>query len=655
VRKEDIEMVIYRNTYKQFKRDVAHLELTDILIKKFDTILHRKVADSEKRSFENSLSAMYRVMNTTSLPDDCGVSIEYNLPHTNRRIDFIIAGKDEKNKKNVIIVELKQWESAIATQMDGVVQTFLNKGIRNTSHPSYQAFGYKKFLQDFNEAVYDGDIEVQSCAFLHNYSANDPEPLLDEIYTHYIDDTPLFFREHVDPLVTFISTHVGKGKGMDILYEIENGKIRPSVILVDAVGSLFKGNKFFLLLDEQKVLYETLIHTPLLDRKQVVIIQGGPGTGKSVLSFNLLYGMLRKRKNVVLAAPNASFREVMKQKLKESGMKKSSRDPSDTMVLDNIVTGSAGYFKIPKNQYDVIIVDEAHRLKDDKAYQYKGENQIRDVINASRLSIFFVDDLQSIRPEDIGSVNNIKQVATSFNAKTSEYVLEVQFRCSGMDGYINWVDHTLNIKDTANFDSWDNEAFTLTLCDSPHEVYENVTHRIKEGCEARMLAGYAWKWTSAKEGNPDGQIEDVVIEEHNFKMPWNSRSARTTWAIDATGVNQIGCIHTSQGLEFDYVGIIIGKDLQYDPVKKELFASWDNYKDAAGKKGLKGNTYKLTQLVKNIYKVLLTRAMKGCYVYCHDVNLQEYIRLCLPKQKSYSIDLPSIMGVAERYEYEPDS
>ena len=644
-------MVIYRNTYKDFKRDVAHLELTDILIDKFDTILHRKIAENEKRSLENSLSAMYRVMNTTNLPDDCGISIEYNLPHTNRRIDFIIAGEDEKKKKHVVIVELKQWQSALATQMDGIVQTVLQRGMRNTSHPSYQAYGYKRFLTDFNEAVYDGDIAVQSCAFLHNYTSSDPEPLLDKIYAHYVNDTPLFFREHVHPLVTFISSHVGKGKGMDILYEIENGKIRPSVKLVDAVGSLFKGNEFFLLLDEQKVLYEALIHTPILENKQVVIIKGGPGTGKSVLSFNLLYGMLKKRKNVVLAAPNASFRDVMKKKLKKSGIRKDLKDLSSTMVLDNIITGSAGYFGVPENQYDVIIVDEAHRLKDDKAYQYWGENQIKDVMHASRLSIFFVDDLQSIRPEDIGSVKNIKKAAASFNAKTSEYVLDVQFRCSGMDGYINWVDHTLMIKDTANYDSWDTEAFTLTLCDSPHEVYDHVRQRIKEGYEARMLAGYAWKWTSAKDGNPDGQIEDVVIEEHNFRMPWNSRSARTTWAIDETGVNQIGCIHTSQGLEFDYVGIIIGKDLQYDPNKKELFASWENYKDAAGKKGLKGKAHTLTQLVKNIYKVLLTRAMKGCYVYCHDVNLQEYFTSCQPKQKSYSIDLPSGMRVAERNEY----
>lgn len=628
-------MVLYSHSYEKFKQDVSSLTLTKTLVERFETVYHTGVKESERRSFENSLSAMHTIMSRTPLPDDCGISIEYNLPHTNRRIDFIIAGEDQERKKNLVIVELKQWESASPTAMDGIVRTFLHKGIKETSHPSYQAYGYKNFFTTFNEAVYNGDIEVSSCAFLHNYLKNEPEPLLDEIYMHYVNDSPLFFREHATNLAEFIFSQVGKGKGLDILYKVENGRIRPSVKLVDAVGSLFKGNEFFLLLDEQKVLFETLIHTPITEQKQVVIIKGGPGTGKSVLSFNLLYGMLKRGKNVVLVAPNASFRQVMKMKLQQSGMKKSSKDISNTMVLDHIITGSAGFVETPSNQYDVIIVDEAHRLKDNKAYQYRGENQIRDVINASRLTIFFVDDLQSIRPEDIGSVKNIKKVANPFNATVKEHLLDVQFRCSGMDGYINWVNHILHIHSSANFDSWDIDAFDFTLCDSPHEVYEHVLEKIHEGYEARMLAGYAWKWTSEKDGNADGQIEDVVIEEHNFSMPWNARSSSTTWAIDTKGIHQIGCIHTSQGLEFDYVGLIIGKDLQYNPDKKELFASWDNYKDASGKKTLKDNPQQLTQLVKNIYKVLLTRAMKGCYIYCHDENLREYIRTCLPKEASF--------------------
>jgi hypothetical protein len=581
-------------------------------------------------SWDNSLKAMQLAMSNADIADDSGVLIEYNLPNTSRRVDFIITGEDASGVKHALIVELKQWQQARSTKMDGVVTTVLNNAERESSHPSYQAYGYKRFLQDFNEQFHSGNIVAASCAFLHNYETRNPEPLLDEVYLHYIEDTPLYFREDIDALAAFIGSHVGRGRGMEILYAVENGRIRPSLKLIDAVGSLFRGNSYFTLLDEQKVLYEKLLHTPVTKKRQVIIIKGGPGTGKSVLSFNLLYGMLKRGKNAVLSAPNAAFRDVMIKRLQQSGMKKNSKNFRDPMILSSIISGSSSFYQLDEHLYDVIIVDEAHRLKDKRAYQYYGENQIHDIINASRISIFFIDDTQSIRLEDVGSVRNIRSAARLFDAELSEYALDIQFRCSGMQGYINWVDHSLQIKDTANFDSWDQDAFTLRICDSPRDVYDHIRKHADEGLHARMLAGYAWKWTSARDGNPDGEIEDVVIADYDFSMPWNSRNARTTWAIDPSGIDQIGCIHTSQGLEFDYVGIIIGKDLRFDPEEKRLYASWNDYKDASGKKGLKDNPQMLTQLVKQIYKVLLTRAMRGCYIFCCDRHLQEYFMECLP-------------------------
>jgi len=519
---------------------------------------------------------------------------------------------------------LKQWESAQKTAMDGVVRTLLNRQERPTSHPSYQAYGYKRFLSDFNTAIDEKRIQVDACAFLHNYQAKCQEPLLDPIYAHYVELSPLFFKENAAHLVDFISRRINRGRGLEILYEIENGKIRPSLKLVDAVGTLFRKNEFFHLVDEQKVLYEEILHTPITEEKQVIIIEGGPGTGKSVLSFNLLYGLLKRRKNVVLAAPNAAFRDVMKSRLKGKEVRASLKEISDTLALDALITGSGIFYNLEANQFDVIIVDEAHRLKDGSAYQYRGENQIYDIIRAARLAIFFIDDRQAVRPEDVGSVKNIVSIAKAFQVKPSRHSLAIQFRCAGMEGYINWVDHTLQIKETANWDSWDKAAFALTLVDSPHELYQEIAQKIASGSSARLLAGYAWPWTA--QGNPNGEIDDVVIEEWNFKMPWNSRSSRTTWAIDESGIDQIGCIHTSQGLEFDYVGVIIGKDLRYDKENNRLYASWDDYKDQAGKKGLREKQGKLDQLVKNIYKVLLTRTMKGCYLYCHDREVQAYFR-----------------------------
>ena len=622
-------MILYSNTCDCFIDDVNSLRLTEKIINAFESNFHRKVPTNETRSWENSLGYMERVVRNANVASDCGVLIEYNLPNSSKRIDFIITGEDSESKKNLVVVELKQWEKASATDMDGIVKTYIAKNIRETAHPSYQASGYKRFLSDFNEEIYSGNIEASSCAFLHNYHPSNPEPLLQESYDYYLKDSPIYFRNEHTKLSEFIANHVGKGNGLEILYAVENSKIKPSPKLIDLVGSLFNGNKYFTLLDEQKVLFEIVLHAGLKEKKQVIIIKGGPGTGKSVLSFNLLYGFLKKNRNAVLSAPNAAFREVMKKKLQDSGLKKKSKD--EQFALDAIITGSSGFYGLNEDSYEVIIVDEAHRLKNNTAYQYQGESQVKDVINSGKTTIFFVDDNQVIRPEDIGSVKNIKDAAKTFNADIMEYELDIQFRCSGLNGYINWLDHTFQIKETANFDSWDADTYSFILCKTPNEVYERVKEKQNQKESARILAGYAWNWTSEKNGNPNGQIADVVIEEHQFAMPWNSRRSRSTWAIDSTGINQIGCIHTSQGLEFDYVGIIIGSDLKYDPETMKLYTSWSDYKDSAGKKGLKKNHEKLTSLVKNIYKTLLTRSIKGCFVYCCDKELNKYLKACLPR------------------------
>ncbi len=645
-------MVIYQSSCGEFKDNVNSFKLTDLIEQHFREKLHRSVPQSERRSWQNSLQFMERVVSNSGAADDCGVLIEYSLPHTSRRIDFLITGENEQREKNCVIVELKQWEQAWETDMDGVVATvFRGSTPVPTSHPSYQAASYRQFMHDFHEAVYTGDLNVHACGYLHNYTMGDPEPLLQPSYRRYLDRSPLFFRRQEEQLQQYLAVHIGRGRGMEILYEIENGKVRPSRKLADAVGSLFSGNEYFTLLDEQKLLYETVMKKAREGGgKETVIISGGPGTGKSVLSFNLLYGMLKERFHAVLAAPNAAFRDVMKHKLFESGMKRSSKNRDNQFVLDHVLCGSGGFAGVPQHSYDVVIVDEAHRLKDSRAYNYRGEDQIRDVIAAASLTVFFIDDAQRIRPEDIGSVSRIRETAAQLgSAVEQEHVLDVQFRCSGVDGYINWLDYMLQIRDTANFDaaSWYDGAFSFRLCTTPWELYEDIAEKSREGYSARLLAGYAWPWTN--NGNQHAEVPDVAIPEHGFAMPWNSRSARSLWAVSPEGVNQVGCIHTSQGLEFDYVGVIIGRDLRYHPESMKLYADWDQYKDSAGKKGLKGKPEELLKLIKHIYRTLMSRGMKGCSVYCCDPHTAEYLKSFLPGEgtQSFRRDQDSASTAAE--------
>jgi uncharacterized protein len=628
-------MVVYSSTCGQFRRDADAFMIAEEVESRYEAAFHRRVSPQEKRAWRSSLDRMETVVRNAGLPDSCGVLIEFSLPNTSRRIDFIIAGTDRKARKNFVIIELKQWEQAGKTALDAVVTTALGGAPkRQTVHPSYQAYSYQRFFEDFNEAVYTRSLNAHSCAFLHNYCKGNPEPLLDECYRSWFDASPLYLRDDKVRLQEFLAETVGCGRGTEILYEIETGVIRPSRKLADAVGSIFRGSSEFVLIDEQKTIYEQLMQTASKAQgKTVIIVQGGPGTGKSVLSFNVLAGLLSRQVNAVLSAPNAAFRDVMKKKLLESGVRSAGERKEDRIILDTLIRSSAGFVDAGENVFDVIITDESHRLKNGTAYQYRGDNQVEDIVKAARVSIFFVDDSQMIRPEDIGSCAEIRRAAGSSNAAVHEHVLETQFRCGGLDGYVQWLDSTLHICENAHPDGWDSPAFEFGITDTPGELYRIIRSWQERGASARMLAGYAWEWTSEKKGNRRGEISDVVIPECSFAMPWNSRSSRSTWAIDPSGIGQVGCIHTSQGLEFDYVGVIIGNDLRYDANRMELYADWESYKDINGKKRLRNDPEKLTRLVKQVYRTLMTRGLRGCYVYCRDPALQTYLREAAPRRQ----------------------
>ena len=616
-------MIVYINSSEGFLVDVDSNKIsTRIKEAYFQKSGKTNFNDKEDNSWINSMEFMGKIIRRSNIAKDCGVMIEFGLPSTSKRIDFIVSGKDAIGKKKFIIIELKQWKEAQSTTKNDLVLTKYYSGNYST-HPSYQASSYKGFLSDYNENVYNSTLIPFSCAYLHNYTEQNPEPLKDNIYKEVISDSPIYFKDDYQKLESFIKQHVGFGGGKDILYEIESGNIKPSKKLIDHVTSLFKGNQEFHLLEEQKVTYEVALDIAKNSKnKTVILINGGPGTGKSVISMSLLGGLLKIKQNVVFVAPNASFREVMLDKLTQG------RDTSRAKFL---LSGSGKFFGANANVFDTIVVDEAHRLKNETAFMYKGKNQIQDIINAAKVSIFFVDEDQIIRPEDIGSLTEIKRVSHMYNAELIELELKAQFRCSGADGYINWINDVLKIKDTANFDGWDKKDFEFKIFENPDELRKLIKAKADQGLNARILAGYAWEWTPENQGNSNSQVNDVKIPELNFEMPWNSRKVGTTWAINSEGINQVGCVHTSQGLEFDYVGIIVGNDLKFNEETNEFYSEWALYKDSKGKQGLRNDPERLCKMIRNIYRILMTRGMKGCYVYFTDKGTEKYFKTRLNK------------------------
>jgi DUF2075 family protein len=608
-------MIIYSNSNLAFRQDVESNRIADLIEANFIEKIGHRESPQEKTAWRNSMQYMERILRNSGIPEDCGVLIEYTIPNTSKRVDFIVTGCNEKQEKNYVLVELKQWETAKETDIPELVNTYVGGGFQDVPHPSYQADSYYRMIGLMNEGVYSNGIEGHPCVYLHNYTKGNPEPLLDPRYEEGTKRARIYFMDDYRDLQDYMKKMVGVGKGMEILYEIEHGRIRPSKALVECVDSLYAGNDAFVLLDEQVVAYNTICkELENINRKKTIIVKGGPGTGKSVISFKVLHNLIDKRLNAKFVAPNEAFREVMVKKLIASKVDKANN-------IKPLFGGSGSFFGAPKNAYDVLVVDEAHRLKGKGAFMYPGENQIQDIIHSSRLNVFFIDDTQTIVPVDIGSVPEIRRVAEIEGSEIAEIELKAQFRCSGAEGFVNWVTHTLQIEDTANFEGWDREEYEFRIFDDPNKMYELIQKKNKEtNNNARMVAGFAWNWSEDK----NASVEDVVIPEADFSMPWNARNQRALFAIKEDSVNQVGCIHTVQGLEFDYVGVIIGNELKYNPDTKELLVEYDEYKDSSGKKGLRGQQARLTQYVKQIYKVLMSRGRYGCYVYCRDENLRKY-------------------------------
>lgn len=617
-------MIVYQEAKKQFLHDVRLDLIEDKIEQKVRERLHKKTASNEFMSWMNSMQYMYKVMEDKSIPDESMIAIEYRIPNSNKRVDFIVSGEDQMGRESAVVIELKQWQKMEKVESkEAIVKTNLHGRNVETIHPSYQAWSYVSMIEDYNEDVRRYKINLKPCAYLHNYRLKENDDLVDECYEYYIDKAPVFTRGDTDRLSKFISKYIKKGNP-DVLYHIDHGRIVPSKSLQDSLSSMLRGNQEFTLIDDQKVVFERALEiVKKEEKKKVYIVHGGPGTGKTVLAINMLVAILNMDQNVMYVTKNSAPREVYRKKLTDGKYRKA--------YIDNLFKGSGSFTEAISDDFDCLIVDEAHRLNEKSGmFQNLGENQVKEIINAAKTSIFFVDDFQMVTTKDIGSTNEIKKWCRYFDAEVYEDTLLSQFRCNGSDSYLSWIDNVLeiNLEATDDFDF----DYDIRICDSPEEVRELILEKNKINNKSRMVAGYCWNWI--KEGKNNSDIHDIQIGD--FGMSWNLGSS-STWAIDPESVNEIECIHTCQGLEFDYVGVIIGEDLRYDDgIITDFTKRARTDQSLKGLKGLykknKEEALKIAdRIIKNTYRTLLTRGQKGCYIYCVDKDLQEYLKKRLKK------------------------
>lgn len=615
-------MIIYRNTIENFNKDVFSGLIANKLENLFLMLNIGKESQGEYRSWNNSLEVVSSVLKYSNVDPKIEVAVEYQIPLTSKRVDFLISGLDKDNQATILAIELKQWDKAEVTNLENCVKTYVNGQNGVHPHPSQQILSYCQLIQNLNETVQKDHVNLVPCAFLHNYPSNNKDVLEDTRYSYVVSRAPLFYKDGREQLAEFIKSHVLKPSDKDLFEIIENGKLKPSKALQDAILDLLKGNDTFVMVDEQQVAYATItkLVKDNIDKngKYTIIVRGGPGTGKSVIAIQTMATLLSEGYAASYMTKNAAPREVFKIKLTQGHL--------DKKYIGNLLKSPISLENCYKNDiYPCLLVDEAHRLT-----KHYGHNQIDDIIRCSKINVFFIDEDQKVTTKDIGTVDLIKEIAKKYNSRIIDdpsLTLKSQFRCNGSDGYLQFLDNLLEIRETP-MTSLDGIDYDIRVFDSPTKMKEELEKLNKVNNKSRLLAGYCYEWVSEIEPT----AMDIILED-GFRMQWNLRNGQP-FAISDTSFGQVGCIHTCQGLEFDYVGVIIGEDLRFENGK--LITDQSKIAESDKSSGIRTCKDKkiVDSLIKNTYKTLLSRGQKGCFVYCEDNNLSDHIKkLILMKNK----------------------
>ena len=623
-------MIVYNDTKRQFVSDVKGGDIED----KIKECIRKKGLKAgqgtEYESWHNSMQFMRNIVDDYEIDDNVKIAIEYNIPLTSKRVDFIISGSDEMGNDNVVIVELKQWQEAeiVDDEMHYCVKTNVGKIGNIVPHPSYQAYSYARIIYNNCQTIADNSIKLAPCAYLHNYKPEKKYVLEDPIYKEWTDEAPFFIKSQVGEFNAFVKKFVTKCSPRgDLLYYIDNGRIKPTKALQDTIVSMVEGNKEFVLLDEQIVIYDMCLKTMskcLADgKKRTIVIQGGPGTGKSVLAVNLLMEFLKRELNTSYVTKNSAPREAFLSILTHSNVKK-------MVEIKQLFRSPFNLASCPQNVYDCLIIDEAHRLVKKMYGDWSGENQVKESINASLLTIFMLDEDQAVTTKDIGSVDEIEYWCKQLNSRmilNESTRLTSQFRCNGSEAYIQFIDQLLQRSEEYVDIDFAEMNYDFRVFDNPNEMRDELRKKNEINNKARMVAGYCYDW-NVKNGRGD---YDIYLP-NGFQAKWNLVNDKI-WAINPKSFEEVGCIHTAQGLEFDYVGVFIGKDLTYNVSTEKVMTNKMAISTDDKSSGIRGlrDVEKARKLILNTYKTLLTRGQKGCYVYCEDKALADYIRQMVSK------------------------
>ena len=574
-------------------------------------------APGERRSWSRSIPVLAHDLVQAGL-GNVEVLLEHRLPLSSRRVDAIIAGRHPvTGAASYVIVELKQWSGAELFEEDPALVVIDGYGHHPRLHPLEQVRGYCEYLVDFLPALQANVDAVSGVAYLHNATEFGVAPLRRLAES---DHARLFTGERrsefMDYLRSRLAPEVAGAPYADVFLA---SRAAPSRQLLSLAAAEIRDREQFILLDQQRLAFKLVLHATETaragDSKTVVIVIGGPGSGKSVIALSLLGELARRGRTVIHATGSRSFTQTLR-KVAGQG---SSRTQSLFKYFNQFMDAD-------RNGLEVLILDEAHRIRETSANRYtparfrNDRPQIDELISAARVPVFLLDEHQVVRANELGTVDDIEAHAKSLGLAVEKISLDAHFRCGGSEAYLEWVVRLLGLAPGGPVPWVGDPAFNVHVADTPYELEQMLRTKLHAGYGARIAAGYCWPWNDPR---PDGTlVPDVVIGD--WSRPWNLRGDRAVggappaalWATDPAGFGQVGCIYTAQGFEYDWNGVIIGPDLVWRGNRWAL--KREANKDPEFRSRTKVTDTEFERLVRNVYKVLLTRGMIGTVIYSPD-------------------------------------
>nr|WP_180218532.1 DUF2075 domain-containing protein [Streptomyces albus] len=635
----------------------VRLPLTELLVEQHAKVKGRPAGQGDIASWNNSIPVVVRALLDRGL-SEVEVQVEVDLPHTNSAVDLLLCGRHPgTGTDSYVAVELKQVRHATVDPRCPIAVDLGFGDEKNKLHPVRQIQCYCEFMKRYLPHLREDTVQLTGVVLLHNARDADVEALFDLPES---DHGSLYTLDDLDRFQQVLTSRLAPASGKRAAHALEESRRDPLPKVTDVARYESVTNGGLTLLDEQLLAFnlimrhlektaissgveEGLFHDSSVghgspgepERKRVYILRGGPGSGKSAVALELQRELRHHHHRVaVLASGSHAYTETLREIM--IGTARQGQVSNKRRAANRLYRYFNSFADAPPDSVEVLICDEAHRVRRSSTDRWTPKErrdddrpQASELIRAAKVPIFLLDDHQSIRPDEVGTADYLKELAERSGCSVEVIDLKGTFRSGGSRQYQHWVRQLLGL-DTSDPVAWQPDGrMTLTVADSPEQMERFIRERGLEGATARITAGFCWPWNA-----PEGEhlLDDVQIGE--WRRPWNVKPEHSVpgaprsalWSTDPRGIGQIGCVYTAQTFEYDWNGVIIGPDLLFRDGKFRV------NRDASCDPAFRGQTDDATvaRCIRNAYHVLLTRGVVGTVVYAVDPATHNALRRLIP-------------------------